>query len=217
LIIMSCMVSLNYRNIQLECNLVILNGKLCNLSAVAVEALYGPHMSDSIAVSTEYRELLDSVKQAIAAGRLRVARTVNTVLVETYWKIVQDIVTRQRGEQCWGARVIEHLSVDLRVASQCVRGLSVRNLQYMTTLASRWPTGIAQQPAAQLGWGHIMTLLDSCPDDVTCDFYARRAAAEGWSRAALQAMIASGLRDRHDRASWNARPPGRRGDPPSRG
>jgi hypothetical protein len=38
-------------------------------------------MSDSIAVSAEYRELLDSVKQTIAAGRLRAARAVNTILV----------------------------------------------------------------------------------------------------------------------------------------
>ena len=37
-------------------------------------------MSDSIAVSAEYRELLDSVKQTIAAGRLRAARAVNTIL-----------------------------------------------------------------------------------------------------------------------------------------
>jgi predicted nuclease of restriction endonuclease-like (RecB) superfamily len=113
-------------------------------------------MSDSIAVSAEYRELLDSVKQTIAAGRLRAARAVNTILVETYWKIGQDIITRQQ-QQRWGARVIERLSADLRAANPGVKGLSVRNLQYMTTLASRWPTGIAQQPAAQLPWGHIIS------------------------------------------------------------
>jgi predicted nuclease of restriction endonuclease-like (RecB) superfamily len=152
-------------------------------------------MGDSIAVSAEYRELLDSIKQTIAAGRLRAARVVNTVLVETYWQIGQDIITRQQ-EQGWGARVIERLSADLRAASPGARGLSVRNLRYMTSLASRWPTGIVQQPAAQLPWGHIMVLLDSCPDDVTWEFYAKRAVEESWSRPALQTMIANRLHER---------------------
>ena len=41
-----------------------------------------------------------------------------------------------------------------------------------------------------------MTLLDSCPDDVTWDFYAKRAVEESWSRAALQTMIANRLHER---------------------
>lgn len=41
-----------------------------------------------------------------------------------------------------------------------------------------------------------MVLLDSCPDDVTWQFYAKRAAEEGWSRAAMQTMIATRLYER---------------------
>lgn len=152
-------------------------------------------MSDSIAVSPEYRELLDSIKQTIAVGRLHAARAVNNILVETYWKIGQEIDVRRR-EQRWGARVIDRLAADLQVANPGQSGLSARNLRYMATLASRWPDGIGQQPAAQLPWGHIMVLLDSCPDRTTWDFYAKRAADESWSRAALQAMIANRLHER---------------------
>jgi predicted nuclease of restriction endonuclease-like (RecB) superfamily len=152
-------------------------------------------MSDSIAVSAEYRELLDSVKQAIAAGRLRAARAVNNLMIETYWEIGKDILERQQ-EQGWGARVIQRLSADLRAANPGVQGLSVRNLHYMTSLASRWPSGIVQHSAAQLPWGHVMVILGSCPDRETSEFYAQRAANEGWTRAALQAMIASRLHER---------------------
>jgi hypothetical protein len=42
-------------------------------------------MSDSITATAEYNELFDSIKRTIAAGRLRAARAVNNVLVETYW------------------------------------------------------------------------------------------------------------------------------------
>src|ERR1700685_1538115 len=62
-------------------------------------------MSDSITATAEYHELLDSIKRTIAAGRLRAARAVNNVIIETYWAIGQDIVARQQ-EQGWGGRVI---------------------------------------------------------------------------------------------------------------
>jgi len=42
----------------------------------------------------------------------------------------------------------------------------------------------------------VATLLDSCPDRETSEFYARRAAQEGWTRGVLQAMIASQLHER---------------------
>jgi predicted nuclease of restriction endonuclease-like (RecB) superfamily len=152
-------------------------------------------MSDSITATTEYNELLDCIKQTLATGQLRAARAVNNLLVETYWQIGREIVTRQR-EQGWGARVIERLSADLRTAHPDVRGLSVRNLRYMAALATRWPTEIVQCGVAQLPWSLVATLLDGCPDRETSEFYARRAAQEGWTRGVLQAMIASRLHER---------------------
>jgi len=152
-------------------------------------------VSESIIATAEYDELLDSIKRTLAAGQLCAARAVNNILVETSWAIGQDIVKRQQ-EQRWGARVIERLSADLRTENPGVRGLSARNLQYMASLASRWPTGIAQQAAAQLAWGHVTVILDSCPDRQTAEFYAQRAVAEGWTRPVLQSMIASRLHER---------------------
>ena len=48
----------------------------------------------------------------------------------------------------------------------------------------------------KLPWGHVTVLLDSFPDRETAEFYARRAADECWSRAALRSMIANRLRER---------------------
>jgi predicted nuclease of restriction endonuclease-like (RecB) superfamily len=152
-------------------------------------------MSDSITATAEYHELLDSIKQTLAAGRLRAARAVNNVLVETYWQIGQEIVRRQQ-EQGWGTRVIERLSADLRAEHPNVRGLSPRSLEYMATFAIRWPEPIAQQPVARLPWGHITVILDKCRSVEVSEFYARHAVDEGWTRGALQAMIASQLHER---------------------
>jgi predicted nuclease of restriction endonuclease-like (RecB) superfamily len=152
-------------------------------------------MSDAVTATPEYNELLDSIKRTLAAGRLRAARAVNNVLVETYWEIGRDIVARRR-QQGWGAKVTDQLAVDLRTAHPDMRGLSGRNLRYMAALASRWPNGIGQHAAAQLPWGHVMVILDSCSDPETSEFYARRCAQEGWTRGALQSMIASRLHER---------------------
>jgi predicted nuclease of restriction endonuclease-like (RecB) superfamily len=152
-------------------------------------------MSDSIIASAEYNELLDSIKRTLAAGQLRAARAVNNILVETYWQIGREIVGRRR-KQGWGAKVTERLSVDLRMANPGMHGLSPRNLRYMATLASRWPSGIGQQAVAQLPWSLVTILLDGCPNPEIADFYAQRTVAEGWSRTMLHSMIASQLHER---------------------
>jgi predicted nuclease of restriction endonuclease-like (RecB) superfamily len=159
-------------------------------------------MSDSISAPLEYNELLDSIKRTLADGRLRAARSVSNVLVETYWQIGREIVARRR-EQGWGAKVTDQLAADLRTAHPDMRGLSGRNLRYMASLASRWPDGIGQQAAAQLPWGQVMVILDSCPDSETSEFYARRAVQEGWTRGALHSMIASRLHERVQPALTN--------------
>jgi predicted nuclease of restriction endonuclease-like (RecB) superfamily len=84
-----------------------------------------------------------------------------------------------------------------------MRGLSGRNLRYMASLASRWPDEIGQHAAAQLPWGQVMVILDSCPDPETSGFYTRRATQEGWTRGALQSRIASRLHERFQPALTN--------------
>jgi predicted nuclease of restriction endonuclease-like (RecB) superfamily len=152
-------------------------------------------VSKDIESTAEYAELLESIKQTLAAGRTRAARMVNNVLIETYWQIGREINER-RQEHGWGAHVVDRLSADLRVAYPGVRGMSPRNLRYMGTLAARWPTSIGQQAAAQLPWGHVMVILDSCPDHETSEFYAQRSVTEAWSRGMLQTMITTRLHDR---------------------
>ena len=107
-------------------------------------------MSDSITPTAEYNELLDSIKRTLATGQLRAARAVNNVIIETFWMIGRDIVARKQ-KQGWGAKVTERLSADLRASHPGTHGLSARNLRYMATLASRWPSGIGQRPVAQFG------------------------------------------------------------------
>lgn len=148
-----------------------------------------------------YGPLLDAVKQEIADARVRAARAVNTELIGMYWRIGVLILERQADEG-WGTRVIDRLATDLRAAFPGHRGFSRRNLHYMRALAAAWP-GVVPQPVAQLPWGHVRELLDKVADPTARNWYASRAAAEGWSRAVLGTMVASGLHARQGRAPSN--------------
>src|SRR5450759_2169574 len=74
-----------------------------------------------------------------------------------------------------------------------MKGFSSRNLKYMKVFAELCPgLQIGQQPAAQLPWFHIVTLLTKVIDPDHRESYAIRAVERAWSRATLQANIVDG-------------------------
>ena len=79
-------------------------------------------------LSTEYQELLISLKQQIRTSQLRAAFAVNQELILLYWQIGKEILLRQ-SQQGWGAKVIDRLSQDLREEFPELKGLSSRNLK----------------------------------------------------------------------------------------
>ena len=60
--------------------------------------------------------------------------------------------------------------------------------------AGRCPDGqFGQQPAAQLPWFHIVTLLTKLADPAEREWYATQAVAQGWSRATLEIKRVRGI------------------------
>jgi predicted nuclease of restriction endonuclease-like (RecB) superfamily len=92
----------------------------------------------------------------------------------------------------------------LRAEFPEMKGFSARNIQYMTTFARAWQAGpIAQQPVAQLPWGHITVLLDKLPDQEKRHWYASAAVEYGWSRNVLMNMIMNKTLERTGAAPSN--------------
>nr|WP_318255357.1 DUF1016 N-terminal domain-containing protein [Agrococcus baldri] len=81
-------------------------------------------------------------------------------------------------------------------------GLSRRNLMYMRSFAEAWSedSTIVHQPVAQLPSRHVTVLLDKLESRKDRDWYATRAAQEGWSRALLEHNIMGQLREREGAA-----------------
>lgn len=161
-------------------------------------------MNPSVPTTPEgYGDWLAQLKAEIGQRRQWAALAVNAELVGLYARIGRDILDRQQ-RLGWGAKVIERLARDLRAAFPEMRGFSSRNLKYMAYFAEHCPDGqFGQQPAAQLPWFHIVTLLTKLDAPDARSWYAGQAVQQGWSRATLEANIHDQLLQRQGAAVTN--------------
>lgn len=160
-------------------------------------------ISDIFVLPEGYSDWLKQLKTEIARAQQRATLTVNAELVQLYGKIGSDILQRQES-QGWGSKVIERLAFDLKDAFPDMRGFSSRNLKYMTFFAKHCPSGqIGQQPAAQLPWFHIITLLTKLDAPSEREWYAVKTLEHGWSRTTLQLHIKNRLLQRQGAAVSN--------------
>ena len=107
-----------------------------------------------------YPGLLEDIKARVRSSRVKAALAANSELVLLYWHIGRAILERQQ-EEGWGAKVIDHLSRDLRREFPDMRGFSPRNLKYMRSLAQAYTDGrIVQEALAQITWYHNIALWD---------------------------------------------------------
>jgi len=151
----------------------------------------------------DYPDWLADIKARVTAARQRAALAANAELVSLYWHIGQEILQRQT-TQGWGSKVIDRLARDLRIAFPEMKGFSARNLKYMRFFAEHCPEQqFGQQPAAQLPWFHIVTLLTQLDSDEGRAWYAAQAVQRGWSRANLTLAIKHRDRERLGQAVTN--------------
>ena len=154
-------------------------------------------------IPRDYADWLTSLKSRISGARQRATLAVNQELVRLYHDIGAEILDRQ-ARQGWGAKVIDRLAADLRDAFPDMKGFSSRNLKYMKFFAQVCPAGlIGQQPAAQLPWFHLVTLLTKVPSETEREWYASQVVQHGWSRSTLEVHIRNQLHRRQGAAITN--------------
>jgi predicted nuclease of restriction endonuclease-like (RecB) superfamily len=160
-------------------------------------------VSSEIELPADYAELLEALKSRIAGARIQAQRTVNTLVIELYWSLGKDIIARQ-ASQGWGAGVIRQLAADLAISFPDMKGLSYRNLQYMTAMVRAWDaTEKVPQLVAHLPWGHIRTILDKAATGEERDWYAAAAVQYGWTRNVLLNMMMNHSMERTGTAPSN--------------
>ncbi|WP_284762119.1 PDDEXK nuclease domain-containing protein [Arthrobacter sp. efr-133-R2A-63] len=159
----------------------------------------------------DYAVALTTLKDLVREAQLRAQRVVNSAMIELYWNIGRTILERQANES-WGSKVLDRLARDLRAEFPHMRGFSRTNVYNMRAFAAAWsgPEPIVQTPSGQLSWSHNVTLLNKLRDHELRRWYASRAVQNGWSVAALEHQILTGLHTRTGAAPNNleARLPG---------
>jgi predicted nuclease of restriction endonuclease-like (RecB) superfamily len=150
-----------------------------------------------------YSDWLGDLKLRIHRAQQRATLAVNRELVLLYWQIGRDILTRQ-ATQGWGAKVIERLAHDLRLAFPEMKGFSRSNLLYMRAFAEAWPDDqIVQQAVGQLPWGHNLVLLTKLKTEQERLAYAQKTLENNWSRNILVMQIETNLLKRQGHAVTN--------------
>ncbi|GAB3552068.1 hypothetical protein GCM10027404_22140 [Arthrobacter tumbae] len=160
-------------------------------------------VSSEIDLPADYGDLLEALKARIAGARIQAQRTVNSLVIELYWSLGKDILARQTS-QGWGTGVIRRLAADLAGSFPEMKGLSYRNLQYMTAMVRAWGAAAnVPQLVAHLPWGHIRMILDKAATSEERDWYAAAAVKYGWSRNVLLNMMMNRSMERTGTAPSN--------------
>lgn len=151
----------------------------------------------------DYATWLTDLKREISTAQQRAALAVNAELITLYHRIGTEIQHRQV-TLGWGAKVINRLARDLKEAFPEMRGWSTTNLKYMRFFAQHCPNRqFGQQPADQLPWFHVVTLLTRLDDPSEREWYATQTIKHGWSRSTLEVNIQNRLKQRQGAAITN--------------
>jgi predicted nuclease of restriction endonuclease-like (RecB) superfamily len=156
-------------------------------------------------------QLYRRVSGILTDARGRIARTVNTEMVNAYWRIGREIVEVEQlgaARASYADELIARLAI--RLTKDFGKGMSARSLRrirqfYLTYSTGSaipheiWPTVLAKSQPIEfpplLSWSHYVILL-SLPNPRARGFYEIETARESWSLRELERQIAAMLFER---------------------
>lgn len=130
-----------------------------------------------------YQNLVSHISETYIQGRQKAAVAVNSHLVDTYWKIGQDIVEfEQKGKQRaeYGKSLLQNISKDLILKHG--KGFSLSNIKRMRQFYILFPKS-AELPHL-LTWTHFVEIL-KISDELERGFYLQQTINESWSTTEL--------------------------------
>lgn len=126
-----------------------------------------------------YQRLIQQVSQTYLTGQAQALQAVNHQLIETYWKIGQQIVEfEQNGKERaeYGQGLLKQLAQDLTLRHG--KGFSRSNLVRMRQFYLAYP--ISATLSHNLSWSHWVELL-KIDDPLERHFYLKQTELEKWS------------------------------------
>jgi len=166
---------------------------------------------NSIIKSSEYNTWLKELKSKLKQAQIKASIKVNTVLLEFYWELGNEIVEKQKNST-WGSGFLQQLSDDLMSEFPDMKGFSEANLQYIrrwvlfySKSGTSYSTIVAQlvPQLIIIPWGHNRAIISKCKDTQEALFYVNKTIENGWSRSVLVHQIESDLYTRSGKAISN--------------
>lgn len=132
--------------------------------------------------SQSYESLFNSISVTYTNGKIRAYKSVNSVMVETYWQIGEHIVEfEQRGKSkaIYGEKLLERLSKDLSLSFG--KGFSLSNIKRFRQFYLIYQDfSIGATVSHQLSWSHFVELL-KIEHTLERSFYEQQTIIENWS------------------------------------
>lgn len=141
-------------------------------------------------LDNNYKKWLEQIKQKIKTAQLKVAVNANSLLLELYWDIAEEIIKKQE-EANWGDSVLEQLSIDLKLSFPNINGFSRRNLYAVRQwyLFYRQQYEFVPQAVAQIPWGHNRLIISKIKNVEEAIFYCNSTLENSWNRDSLEIAI----------------------------
>ncbi|MCD4758616.1 MAG: DUF1016 N-terminal domain-containing protein [Arcobacteraceae bacterium] len=142
---------------------------------------------NSIIKSSEYNTWLKELKSKLKQAQIKASIKVNTVLLEFYWELGNEIVEKQKNST-WGSGFLQQLSDDLMSEFPDMKGFSEANLQYIrrwvlfySKSGTSYSTIVAQlvPQLIIIPWGHNRTIISKCKDTQEALFYVNKTIENG--------------------------------------
>jgi len=132
---------------------------------------------------SDYQALVSHISEAFLIGQKKAVISVNSHLLDTYWKTGQYIVEfEQQGSAKaeYGKGLLENLSKDLALLHG--KGFSLSNLNRMRQFYQSYP--ICAELPHKLSWTHWVELL-KIDNPLERSFYLQQTILENWSTSQL--------------------------------
>ena len=137
-------------------------------------------MSD-IQSQTQYSDFVVSLKEKIKHAKSHVVLSVNRQLIDLYFYIGKEIVTKQN-QLGWGRSVVEKMARDLQEEFGKRSGYSSANLWRMRNFYISYSkdSNLAQL-VRDLPWSHNILIFEKCKETQEREYYIQNTIDFGWT------------------------------------
>jgi predicted nuclease of restriction endonuclease-like (RecB) superfamily len=154
----------------------------------------------------EYKQRISEISALINQARRKASYAVNSVMLDTYWKIghwIEEEIQRSKGStEYWEYQhhLIKQIGPDLN--AKFGRAFSEHKLQLMHIFYNEFENPISQSQIAEwdypssLSWSHYSLLIASPPSPETRAFYQKEALRGRWTTQHLDILMNSQFYER---------------------